>query len=83
MSFAILYCRRTNAHPTDEVSVDEQDSEERHLEDLDFVTATLHQTRVRITPQASLLVRLESAWRRIWDQRAVLRGMSSDKVHLF
>jgi hypothetical protein len=48
---------------------------EKHLEDMDFVTATLYQTRM--APLAdNLMGRIEHHWRRFWDQKAVLQGMS-------
>lgn len=46
---------------------------EKHLEDLDFVTATLYQTRMAPLPD-TLVGRIEHHWRRFWDQKAVLQG---------
>lgn len=49
---------------------------EKHLEDLDFVTATLHQAR--FAPASDTMMgRIEHHWRHIWDQRAVLRSAAS------
>lgn len=49
---------------------------EKHLEDMDFVTATLYQTRMTPIPD-TLIGRIEHHWRRFWDQKAVLQGMSN------
>lgn len=46
---------------------------EKHLEDLDFVTATLHQSRLSPSDD-SVMGRVEQYWRQVWDQKAVLRG---------
>lgn len=54
---------------------------EKHLEDLDFVTATLYQARFAPEPD-SWTGRVEHLWRHVWDQKAVLRRTFSPFVSL-
>ena len=46
---------------------------EKHLEDMDFVTATLYHQNRSSTPPRTIYGRLEHSWRHIWDQKSVLQ----------
>jgi hypothetical protein len=46
---------------------------EKHLEDLDFVSATLYHQNKSSKPPQTMYGRLEHNWRRIWDQKSILR----------
>lgn len=53
---------------------------QKHLEDMDFVTATLYQTRMAPLPD-TFIGRVEHHWRRFWDQKAVLQGTPTYTPH--
>jgi hypothetical protein len=46
---------------------------EKHLEDMDFVSATLYHQNRASTPPHTFYGRLEHSWRHVWDQKSVLR----------
>lgn len=46
---------------------------EKHLEDMDFVSATLYHQNRSSTPPHTMYGRLEHSWRHIWDQKSVLQ----------
>jgi hypothetical protein len=46
---------------------------EKHLEDMDFVTATLYHQNRTIRPPTTVYARIEHAWRNMWDRPSVLR----------
>jgi hypothetical protein len=46
---------------------------EKHLEDMDFVSATLYHQNKASDPAHTMYGRFEHYWRQIWDQRSVLQ----------